>query len=108
MSADFFALTPITRTRALHGCLWCTDDIPLGSPCLRISGRCDGRMVQYYMHPDCKEALVRDPCSSESEECPYRHRQGMTCNETTDADEQENARRTHGRRHFEKESRDAG
>ena len=91
MPANFTGETAITRARTLHRCMWCTGDIPPGSPCLRLSWRYDGCVDLYYVHHDCNEAWLRDRCTREGEECTYQHRQGMTCDETAAADEQETA-----------------
>lgn len=88
MPGDFQHVTQVPKTRAPHQCQWCGTLIALGTEATKVSGHGEGDFYRFYIHPDCATAWERDPCTLEDEEgCPYRHRRGMTCFETTDAEE---------------------
>lgn len=80
---DFQTVTTVGRTRTAAGCQWCPDQIPVGQAAVRISGKMEGSLFRVAFHPDCWEAVGRDPCTIEDPDygCPYKHDRGKTCDE---------------------------
>lgn len=83
MGTDFHTASAVSRFRKPHGCVWCKDRIEAGDAGRRLSGKQEGVMFTFYIHPQCDDAWLRDPCNIAGEACEYPHRRGMTCHETT-------------------------
>ena len=83
MGTDFQTSTT-GRTRIAHTCAWCPEWIEKHVLAVSLSGKCDGTMFRVYMHPECWEAVGRDPCTVDDPDygCPYQHARGKACHET--------------------------
>ena len=80
----FQVTTIIYKTRVVHDCYWCAQPVAPGSKAtMKTRGERYSVLSHLYLHDDCASASDRDPCTIEEEFCPYVHRRGLTCAETT-------------------------
>jgi hypothetical protein len=87
--SDFSCATKIVATRISHHCEWCHTLIGRLQPAWRQSSKIDGMMVTFYLHEDCWDACVRDPCRlKDGRRCRSKHNQGQTCVETNTGEEE--------------------
>ena len=79
---DFWDARPIKQTQKTHCCDWCKTLLPAKSEAVYIAGVWEGDFFGVYTHPECNDAWIRDPCTTDGEACLYDHMQGKTCEET--------------------------
>lgn len=53
---DFCTVRPVKATRKEHKCFWCDEVLPIKSEAVYISGKQDGDVSGYHLHPECNKA----------------------------------------------------
>ena len=69
-------------------CEWCGETIHKGEKCIKRTYRFDGEFNDARQHPECFEAMKRDPYSREGFEAGAQRR-GMTIGETEEVQRRE-------------------
>ena len=60
MYAEFSTERTIKATRKTHRCEWCYEAIDIGSPAFYGSNKYDGEFNDFYMHPECRDAMNKE------------------------------------------------
>lgn len=84
MSDALLSIRTVKALRKARRCVWCPEVLPAGSGGVCSVQVWDGQLQTMYLHVECNEAQLRDPCRDD-EGCQYAHDRGKTCAEMEDA-----------------------
>ena len=78
---NFTSATTVKALRKPRQCYWCPEPLLVGTLGVKIAGSWDGQFAVVYVHAECEQAWMSDPCNLDEEGCPYVHARGKTCAE---------------------------
>jgi hypothetical protein len=82
---EILHMKEIKKSRKSHRCLWCGQEIPIGSTYWEFANKYDGDFNCDAFHPECWDACDRNAYERDDGTYePYRNHRGMTENEWED------------------------